>query len=358
MVVDCDNTLWGGVLGEEGPELVAIGTDYPGEAYREFQQFLAGLGRRGFLLAINSKNNEDEVLSFLADSPDMVLRPGDFAAHRINWNDKGSNLAELAEEMNIGLDSMIFVDDSPVECARIRSAFPEVLVEQFPASPAEIPGFIATFRGTQRLRVEAEDLKRARSMSANARRQHLKRKAPDPETFIRSLEIRLVIERQNRAAIPRVSQLTQRTNQFNLTTKRYSPGDIERLMNDGIVYTMSMEDRFSDYGIVGGAIVTDTGTDRWEIDSFMLSCRAFGRHIERELLAAVLADAADAGARVVRARYVATEKNAMTRDFFPGHGFTLTERCDGELRFEATPDGGPTGAGHELYQVLQQGCLT
>ena len=358
VVVDCDNTLWGGVLGEEGPELVAIGTDYPGEAYREFQQFLAGLGRRGFLLAINSKNNEDEVLSFLADSPDMVLRPGDFAAHRINWNDKGSNLAELAEEMNIGLDSMIFVDDSPVECARIRSAFPEVLVEQFPASPAEIPGFIATLRGTQRLRVEAEDLKRARSMSANARRQHLKRKAPDPETFIRSLEIRLVIERQNRAAIPRVSQLTQRTNQFNLTTKRYSPGDIERLMNDGIVYTMSMEDRFSDYGIVGGAIVTDTGTDRWEIDSFMLSCRAFGRHIERELLAAVLADAAAAGAGVVRARYVATAKNGMTRDFFPGHGFTLTERCDGELQFEAPPDGHATGTGHELYQVLQQGCLT
>ena len=230
VVVDCDNTLWGGVLGEEGPERVAIGTHYPGEAYREFQQFLAGLRRRGFLLAINSKNNEKEVLSFLADSPDMVLRPGDFTAHRINWNDKGSNLAEIAEEMNISLDSMIFVDDSPVECARIRSAFPEVLVEQFPSNPADIPRFIGSMRGTQRLRVEAEDLKRARSLSANARRQRLKRKAPDLDTFVRSLEIRLAIERQNRAAIPRVSQLTQRTNQFNLTTKRYSPGDIERLM--------------------------------------------------------------------------------------------------------------------------------
>ena len=358
VVVDCDNTLWGGVLGEEGPELVAIGTDYPGEAYREFQQFLRGLGRRGFLLAINSKNNEEEVLSFLADSPDMVLRPGDFTAHRINWNDKGSNLAEIAEEMNIGLDSMIFVDDSPVECARIRSAFPEVLVEQFPANPAEIPRFIANLRGTQRLRVEAEDLKRARSLSANARRQRLKRQAPDLETFVRSLEIRLVIERQNRTAIPRVSQLTQRTNQFNLTTKRYSPGDIERLMNGGIVYTMGMEDRFSDYGIVGVAIVTDTGTDSWEIDSFMLSCRAFGRGIESELLATVLADAGAVGIKVVRARYVATAKNGMSRDFFPGHGFSLTERSDGELRFKATPGGPPTGAGQELYQVLQQGALS
>jgi len=358
VVVDCDNTLWGGVLGEDGPERVAIGTEYPGEAYREFQQFLAGLGRRGFLLAVNSKNNEDDVLSFLAKSPDMVLRPGDFTAYRINWKDKGENLAELAEEMNIGLDSMIFVDDSPVECARIRSAFPEVLVEQFPANPAEIPGFIANLRGTQRLRVEAEDLKRARSLRANARRQRLEREAPDLETFIRGLEIRLVIERQNRAAIPRVSQLAQRTNQFNLTTKRYSPGEIERLMDGGIVYTMSMEDRFSDYGIVGVAIVTDTDTDGWEVDSFMLSCRAFGRNIERELLAAVLADAAGAGAEVVRARHIATPKNGMTRDFFPANGFTLTGRSDGEMRFEAAPGGHPAGTGRQLYQVSQQGSLT
>lgn len=355
VVVDCDNTLWGGVLGEDGPGRVAIGTDYPGEAYREFQQFLAGLGRRGFLLAINSKNNEDDVLSFLADSPDMVLRPGDFTAHRINWEDKGTNLAELAVEMNIGLDSMIFVDDSPVECARIRSAFPEVLVEQFPANPAEIPGFIGDLRGTQRLRVEADDLKRAQSLRANASRQRLERKAPDLETFLRSLEIRLVIERQNRAAIPRVSQLTQRTNQFNLTTRRYTPGDIERLMDGGIVYTMSMEDRFSDYGIVGVAIVTDAGGEGWEIDSFMLSCRAFGRGIESELLAAVLDDASAAGAGVVRARYVATPKNGMTRDFFPAHGFTLTGRSDLELRFEATPGGRPAGTGEALYQVSQRG---
>ena len=358
VVVDCDNTLWGGVLGEDGPERVAIGTDYPGEAYREFQQFLAGLGRRGFLLAINSKNNEDDVLSFLAGSPDMVLRPGDFTAHRINWKDKGENLAELAEEMNIGLDSMIFVDDSPVECARIRSAFPEVLVEQFPANPAGIPGFISRMGGTQRLRVEAEDLKRAESLRTNARRESLKRSAPDLETFLRSLEIRLVIDRQNRAAIPRVSQLTQRTNQFNLTTKRYTPGDIERLMDGGLVYTMSMEDRFSDYGIVGVAIVTDTHTDSWEIDSFMLSCRAFGRDIERELLAAVLADAASAGAGVVQSRYAATSKNGMTRDFYPANGFTPTDRTDEETRFEVKPCDRSAATGQELYQVSQQGSLT
>ena len=260
--------------------------------------------------------------------------------------------------MNIGLDSMVFVDDSPVECARIRSAFPEVLVEQFPSNPADIPRFIGSMRGTQRLRVEADDLRRAQSLRANAKRQRLRRAAPDLETFIRSLDITLVIERQNRAAIPRVSQLTQRTNQFNLTTKRYSPGDIERLMDNGFVYSMRMEDRFSDYGIVGVAIVTDTGTDSWEIDSFMLSCRAFGRRIESELVAAVLADAGAVGIKVVRARYAATAKNGMSRDFFPRHGFSLTEQSDGELRFKATPGGPPTGSGQELYQVLQKGALS
>ena len=329
MVVDLRQHLWwGGVLGRGWPRACRDRNDYPGRAYREFQQFLAGLGSRGFLLAINSKNNEDDVLSFLADSPDMVLRPGDFTAHRINWKDKGENLAALAEEMNIGLDSMIFVDDSPVECARIRSAFPEVLVEQFPANPAEIPGFIGEMRGTQRLRVETEDLKRAQSLRANARRQRLRREAPDLETFVRSLEIKLVIERQNRAAIPRVSQLTQRTNQFNLTTKRYSPGDIERLMKGGVVYSMSMEDRFSDYGIVGVAIVTDRGTDSWEIDSFMVSCRAFGRNIEGELLAAVLARCRRRGRRSREGPLRRHGENGMT-GLLPRNGFTLTGRTEG-----------------------------
>ncbi len=350
VVVDCDNTLWGGVLGEAGPLGVAIGTDYPGEGYREFQQFLAGLHRRGFLLAINSKNNEDEVLSFLADSPDMVLRVGDFTAHRINWNDKGRNLAELAAEMNIGLDSMVFVDDSPVECARIRSAFPEVLVEQFPENPAEIPGFIANMKGTQRLRVGPDDLKRAQSLRTNAERQRLRRDAPDLETFVRSLEIRLAIERQNRAAIPRASQLTQRTNQFNLTTRRYTPGDIERLMNDGIVYTMRMEDRFSDYGVVGVAIVTPGPADRWDIDTFLLSCRAFGRKIENELLHTLLDDAAAAGTKVVRGRHIPTDRNEMTREFFVQNGFRRVDRNDGVHEFEVALAGRSDRGREPLYR--------
>lgn len=338
VVVDCDNTLWGGILGEDGPEGIAIGTDYPGSAYRDFQLFLAGLARRGFLLALNSKNNEGDVLSFMEDSPEMILRPAEFAASRINWEDKASNLAELARELNIGLDSMIFIDDSPFECERVKSALPEVQVEQFPANPLDIPPYLSEIQGVERLAVGEDDLARAESIRASASRERLRRETPDLDSFLRSLSIRLTIARQDRTAVQRISELCQRTNQFNLTTRRHGVGDIERLMDEGIVYTMSMRDRFSDYGTIGVAIV-DTGSgDRWEIDSFMLSCRAFGRGAEAELLHALLEDAGAAGVRSVGACYVPTGKNRMTRNFFPDSGFSVTERLDGETRFEIRTD--------------------
>ena len=334
IVVDCDNTLWGGILGEDGPQGVEIGTEYPGDAYRQFHLFLRGLARRGMLLAINSKNNEDEVLSFLAESPDTVLRVDDFAAHRINWRDKASNLREIAEELNVGLDALVFVDDSPVECERVRASFPEVRVERFPEDPARIPDFLRRFPATGGLRVTEEDLKRNVSMRGRAASERLLRDAPDFPSFLRSLEIRLVIVRQPEAAVDRISQLTQRTNQFNLTTKRYGARDIERLMSEGVIYAMSMTDRFADYGVIAVAIIAPRPRKTWEIDSFLLSCRAFGRDVEVQFLGALIDDAAANGVESVRARYVATARNGMTRDFFSRHGFRVTHAGDDEWRYE------------------------
>lgn len=355
VVVDCDNTLWRGILGEDGPDGVAVGTDYPGSAYREFQLFLAGLARRGFLLALNSKNNESDVLSFMEECPHMVLRPTDFAAHRINWEDKAANLEELARELNIGLDAMIFIDDSPFECERVKSALPDVQVERFPANPLDIPRFVSEVRGVERLSVGEDDLARVESIRANASRDRLRRETPDLGSFLRSLSIRLTIARQDRTAVRRISELCQRTNQFNLTTRRHGVGDIERFMDDGAVYTMSMRDRFSDYGTVGVAIA-DTGSGgRWEIDSFMLSCRAFGRGVEAELLQALLDDAGAAGVRSVAASYVATEKNGMTRNFFPDNGFSVTERTDGETRFEIRTDAAVGRRSEAICEVRRVG---
>lgn len=357
VVVDCDNTLWGGVLGEDGPDGVRIGRDYPGSAYREFQLFLAGLRRRGLMLALNSKNNEADVLSFLKSSPDVILRPDDFVAHRINWRDKASNLVEMAGEINIGLDSMIFIDDSPVECERVRTALPEVQVEQFPANPVAIARFQSGLMNVGRLRVGDEDIQRTESILANTRRERLRGEAPDMESFIRSLDITLVVDCQNRSTIQRISQLTRRTNQFNLTTRRYGVGEVERLMQDGRVYCMSMKDRFSDYGIIGAAIVRFDAVGDWEIDSFMLSCRAFGRRVEDALLASLLEDARAAGAGTVRARFVATRKNEMSRDFFPGRGFEVTEESEGERSFEFAVQRVPDSAVRTMFQIQRKGLV-
>lgn len=328
VVVDCDNTLWGGVLGEDGPEGVQLGGGYPGDMYRRFQLFLRGLRDQGFLLAVNSKNNEPDVVEFMASSSDMVLREVDFAARRINWSDKAGNLRELAAELNIGLDSLLFIDDSEVECDLVRSLVPEVQVELFPTQPIEIPGFIERLTGVEVVRVTEDDLKRSESIRSNVQRERLKRTATDLDGFIRSLEIRLTIRAQAAELVGRVSQLTQRTNQFNLTTRRYTVEEVQRLIEQGLVFTLGMQDRFSDYGTVGVAIVTGSG-EVADFDTLLMSCRAFGREIERAFMGSILEDLARRGFSRATGRYVPTRKNPMVADFFERCGFIAVD-SDGE----------------------------
>lgn len=322
LVLDCDNTLWGGVLGEDGPEGVRIGTEYPGSLYRLFQLHLRALHDQGFLLALNSKNDEAEVLAFLRSSPGMVLREEHFATHRINWEDKADNIRGIAADLNIGIDSLIFIDDSDVECERVRQALPEVQVERFPGAPLEIPGFIEALRGTEILRVTEDDLRRSESLRADVRRRALRERVGGYREFLESLDIELTIRRGVSAQVERISQLTQRTNQFNLTTRRYSAAEIRAMLDRDRVYTMAMRDRFSDYGTVGVAIARDgERPGEAEIDSLLMSCRAFGRRIEETFVAAVLDDLAAAGVRRVTAAFRPTARNGMVRDFYPRFGF-------------------------------------
>ena len=322
LVLDCDNTLWGGVLGEDGPEGVHIGTEYPGSLYRLFQLHLKALHGQGFLLALNSKNDEAEVLAFLRSSPDMVLREEHIATHRINWGDKAENIRGIAADLNIGIDSLIFIDDSDVECERVRQALPEVQVERFPGVPLKIPGFIDSLRGTEILRVTEDDLRRSESLRADIHRRALRERVGGYREFLESLGIELAIRCGASAHVERISQLTQRTNQFNLTTRRYSVAQLRAMLERDRVYTMAMRDRFSDYGTVGVAIVRDTERPgEAEIDSLLMSCRAFGRRIEETFLGVVLDDLAAGGVQRVTASYRPTERNAMVRDFFPLLGF-------------------------------------
>ena len=334
IVVDCDNTLWGGVLGEDEPGGLALGDTYPGVVFREFQLFLKAMKERGFMLALNSKNNESDVISFIDDSPDMILRMDDFVAYRINWNDKVANFRELAQEINVGLDSMIFIDDSHVECELVASLLPEVRVERFPSSPLAVSPFIESISDTEVLFVTEDDLKRNASYKASAQRERLRRESTDLDGFIRSLQISLSVQKQEPETIQRVSQLTQRTNQFNLTTRRYGVDEIEQLLEHAWVFTMRMADRFTDYGLIGLAIVVPTEDGAAEIDTLLLSCRAFGRKVEEAFLKEILGSLHGSGLGRITGRFLATRKNGMVRDFFADQGFRLVEESEDERVFE------------------------
>lgn len=354
LVVDCDNVLWGGILGEDGPAGLRLGADYPGAAYKEFQRFLKALHERGFILALNSKNNEDEVISFIDESPEMVLRMEDFTSYRINWEDKVANLRELADEINIGLDSMIFIDDSDFECNLVTSALPEVQVAQFPTDPLAVYAFMESLRNTEVLYVTSEDVTRAASYKAGVQTERLRRSSTDLTDFLRNLQITLTITRQDRQAVQRISQLTQRTNQFNLTTRRYGVEQIDRLFETGWVYTMSMRDRFTDYGTVAVAIVVPRAPAA-DIDSFLMSCRAFGRRVETAFLHVVLSDLRERGVEVVRATYEPTPRNAMVRDFYSQSGLPFVEERSGARLFEGRLSAVPAEVNGLPYTIVKQG---
>ena len=322
LVLDLDNTLWGGILGEDGINGIKLSGDYPGKAYHLFQDCLKELGNDGIILTICSKNNEDEVLNALDSNPFMVLKKNDFSSWRINWNDKAANIREIAEELNIGLDSMVFIDDNPSERELIRQTLPMVTVPEFPTQPYEIPIFCKELV-EQYFRVYSimeEDRKKSEQYRANALRTQSQRTFTDMESFLESLDIHIRIEMANEFNIPRIAQMTQKTNQFNLTTRRYSESDIRsRLDNGWDICCMSVSDRFGDNGITGCLLMNGN-----EIDSLLLSCRILGKGIEYAFLKTILAGLRDKGIKSIKAEYIPTAKNTQVADFYDRCGFTLT----------------------------------
>lgn len=319
LVLDLDNTLWGGVLGEDGVEGIKLGGDYPGKAFRLFQEGLLELKRSGVMLAVCSKNNEADVLDVWERHPDMVLRADSFVAWRINWTDKATGIRELANELNIGLDSIVFVDDSPSERALVRQALPEVEVPDFPSQPYELPAFLKSLveKYFRIYTVTAEDAAKTEQYKANALRTQSQRVFVDFDAFLRSLEIKITIESADEFNIPRIAQLTQKTNQFNLTTRRYTESDIRQFLQRGWkIWCLSVSDKFGDDGITGCAMV-----DGNAIDTFLLSCRILGKGIEYVFAKQVLSLLKGQGIKTVSAEYVPTAKNALSSGFWDAVGF-------------------------------------
>jgi FkbH-like protein len=330
LAVDLDNTLWGGIIGEDGLGGIRIGAEYPGASYQALQRALLDLSRRGILLAVCSRNNRDEAMEALEHHPGMLLRPAHFAAMRINWEDKMRNLQEIAAELNIGLDALAFLDDSPVECDRIRTSLPAVTVIQLPADPVDYAGTVRASPVFERLTLSAEDLRRTTVYAAQTERAEAARRFASKEDFYRFLDQDAEIARVAPDTIARVSQLTQKTNQFNLTTRRYTEQQIADIAAapDHQVLALRVRDRYGDQGIVGVAITRDQG-DECHVDTFLLSCRVIGRTVETAFLSYLAQSAWSRQRRTLVGRLIPTRKNEPAREFYARHGFRLHAE-DGE----------------------------
>ncbi|MBL8291790.1 MAG: HAD family hydrolase [Bryobacterales bacterium] len=330
LVTDLDNTLWGGVVGEDGIDGIQIGPEYSGAGYLQLQKAMLDLYRRGIVLAIASKNNHDDAMQALDEHPAMLLRSKFFAAMRINWNDKAQSLREIAAELNLGVDSLAFVDDNPAERERIRQELPEVAVIDLPADPLQYAEAVRQCALFERLSLSEEDLHRSELYVQQRHRSSLEQQSASVEDFLFALEQQVTIEPLREATVARAAQLAQKTNQFNLTTRRYNELELREIAArpDYEVLTVRVRDRFGDNGLVGLCVLRTRGRV-CEIESLLLSCRVIGRTVERALLAYAVDRCRLRGADIVEGRFIPTRKNKPAESFYCSHGFSERVADDG-----------------------------
>jgi FkbH-like protein len=322
IVLDLDNTLWGGVLGEDGPGGIALGPQWPGSEFVDFQRELLDLQRQGILLALCSKNNEEEALAVLRTHPSMLIHEAQLAAYRINWEDKATNIRSLARELNIGLDHMLLIDDSPHERAWVRQQIPELRVPDPPPDASMYPNWVGSLRSLIVLQQTAEDLQRTQQYHESRSRETYRGSVSSLEDFLRGLGLRVDVGLVDEESMARVVQLLAKTNQFNLTSRRHDEATIRRQVASGAwrVYTMRVADRFGDFGLTGVAIVApDAGA--WHLESFLLSCRVIGKSVETALLARIAGDARSAGASALSAEFIDSGRNQVASTFLSQQGF-------------------------------------
>jgi FkbH-like protein len=324
IVLDLDNTLWGGIIGEDGFDRIDLSLKPPGMAFMEFQRVLLALYQRGVILAINSRNNEDEALRAIRDHPFMVLREEHFATMKINWSDKISNMKEIAQELNIGLDSIVYFDDDPINREIMSKAIPQIKTIDLPDDPSLYASTLMQINDFNTLVMTNEDRKRGEMYREEHKRTELKRSSSNLEDFLKQLEIRVTMKKANNFTIPRIAQLTLKTNQFNLTTHRYQEEDVETLAQDHtkLIGCAQTQDKFGDNGITGVYIVNKNHVDKeWFIDTFLLSCRVMGRGIEDAMMGYILSKAKEEGVIKVKAEFIPTKKNKPCEQLLPNFGF-------------------------------------
>ena len=332
LVLDLDNTLWGGVLGEDGVAGVQLGSVYPGSAYVAFQREILNLQKRGVLLAIASKNNAADVEEIFAGHSSMLLKKEHFASLQIHWEQKVESLRKIAQQLNIGLEHMVFVDDNPAECAEMIRVLPMVTTIQLPKQPEHFVRALLQDGLFDSLTFSLEDRRRGELYRQREEAEQLRGASGSVEDFYRSLEMEIAFAPVDKSSLARSAQLTQKTNQFNITTIRFSESEILERSNDPnwILTTVTVRDRFGDNGIVG-LVMAHFDSGILNIETFLLSCRVIGRGVETSMFAYLCQHAANRGAGTLQGRIVPTAKNVPVRELFSSHKFKkLSEKESGE----------------------------
>ena len=324
LVLDLDNTLWSGVIGDDGLEGIVLGQgSAEGEAFLALQAYALDQARRGIILAVCSKNDEANALAPFDQHPEMLLKRADLACFVANWDDKARNIREIAKRLNIGLDSLVFVDDNPFERNLVRAELPMVAVPELPDEPALYARCLAEAGYFEGVGVTDEDRERTRQYQANAARESFQTEATDLESYLRGLEMQLVWRRFDRIGMARIVQLINKTNQFNLTTRRYTQAEVEQVVEDERAFGLQLRllDRFGDNGIIAIVIgrVDEAGIAL--IDTWLMSCRVLGRGVEQATLNLAAAEARRLGGRLLIGEYRPTAKNSMVREHYAKLGF-------------------------------------
>ena len=339
LVLDLDNTLWGGVLGEAGVAGIKLGESFPGNAYTALQKAALALRNRGILLAIASKNNEADALEALSHHSDMILRPGAFAAMEIHWEDKVTSLRSIAKKLNIGTDALAFFDDNAAERAWVRAQMPEVGIIEVPASPVHYAAALEASELFDAPLVTSADLQRAEMYQQQEQRRAMQQSSGSMDDFLTGLDMQVQIGHVGADTLDRVVQLIAKTNQFNLTTRRHTAAQLTAMIDAGsVALWLRVSDRFGDNGLTGVIIAQpETEAAHWRIDTLLLSCRIIGRNIETGLLSVLARAVAERGGQTLIGEYLATAKNELVKDFYARHGFTADDSSGRRWRRTLVP---------------------
>jgi FkbH-like protein len=336
LVLDLDNTLWGGVVGDDGLAGIALGQgSVVGEAHLALQRYALELSRRGVLLAVCSKNDEANALEVFDRHPEMLLRRKHISCFVANWEDKATNLRQIARQLNIGTDALVFVDDNPFERNLVRQELPEVAVPELPEDPAGFVTCIASAGYFEGLSVTNEDQERVSQYRANAEREQLRESTTDMAAYLQSLRMELHCGPFDRIGLQRIVQLINKTNQFNLMTRRYTDAEVQAVMADpaALHLQLRLQDRFGDNGVIAIVIGKLDAGRRLVIDTWLMSCRVLGRQVEAATLNVVAHRAGAMGATALIGSFRPTAKNEMVKDHYPKLGFDELEQQDGATRW-------------------------